>query len=667
MNIAINLHQYFKGKIGGLENYVRHVVASMDAHEAENGQVLTIFAAQEEVEHVKEFAPHARIMPLDLGNAIQIIENTLKQEEYRLLFCPLLVLEPLDVGIPSAVMMPDIQHEFFPEFFEPEVLRWRRHNYGHSAQRADIVFTLSEHTKGTIVDKYGITPDKIEVIYLDVDREFDEPPAAEALAAVKRLGLPKDYLLFPANFWPHKNHTNLFRAMQILLARYPKLGLVLTGATSTGADRIGKEIAALGIKDNIRMLGYQDRDVIVELYRGARALAFVSKYEGFGIPILEAFHTGTPVITSRAGSCEEVAGDAAVLIDPDDPVSISSGVEQTLEDPELCRLLVDKGKKRSQQFSWERAVSRTLAAFDRITELPRNHPSLEIRDYPLVSVVTPTLNMVRFLEETIRSVLSQNYPHIDYIVMDGGSTDGSLEILQKYNKELRYVSKPDQGPADAINRGFELSRGSIFAYLNADDTYLPGAVEKAVRHMLANPSIGVVYGDAYHVRQSGQVIGPYSTQPFDLQMLNRTCFICQPAAFMRRQAFSTVAGMDTRRHFAFDYDLWIRIAKLFPMMKVNDFLATSRLYPGNITLGRRSEVYREIIEITKFHYGYVPQDWIFGYASYLIDGKDGFFQVSQPTLTKFGVSVILGSYYNSAQLIRYWKECANWFKTLFFQ
>ena len=117
-----------------------------------------------------------------------------------------------------------------------------------------------------------------------------------------------------------------------------------------------------------------------------------------------------------------------------------------------------------------------------------------MQEYHLVSIVTPTYNAARFLEETIQSVLNQDYPHIEYIVIDGGSTDGSLDILRKYEGRLRWHSGPDGGQTDAINKGFLQSTGSVFAYLCADDTYLPGAVSTAVRHLRANPGYAGVYG-----------------------------------------------------------------------------------------------------------------------------------------------------------------------------
>ena len=161
-------------------------------------------------------------------------------------------------------------------------------------------------------------------------------------------------------------------------------------------------------------------------------------------------------------------------------------------------------------------------------------------DRPLVSIVTPSYNMARFLEEAIQSVLSQDYPNIEYIVIDGGSADATLDILRRYEGRLRYVSEPDRGQTDAINKGFRLSRGSVFAFLCADDAYLPGAVSTAVRHMLANSGHAGIYGEGYLIDENGTNLGRYPTRKRSPpELLKAECFICQPAAFLWRDAVSS--------------------------------------------------------------------------------------------------------------------------------
>jgi glycosyltransferase involved in cell wall biosynthesis len=286
-------------------------------------------------------------------------------------------------------------------------------------------------------------------------------------------------------------------------------------------------------------------------------------------------------------------------------------------------------------------------------------PPAEVEEYPLVSIVTPTYNMAGFLEEAIQSVLGQDYPHIEYIVMDGGSTDGTLEILRKYDGRLRYHSQPDRGQTDAINKGFALSSGRVFAFLCADDTYLPNAVSTAVRHMLANRGHAGIYGEGYLTDEQGVIVCRYPTKVFDPELLKTECFICQPAAFLWRDAFVEAGMMNAGLHCGLDYDLWIRIARRRTLLKVDDYLATSRMHSGSKTLRERRAVFKAGIDVLKFHYGYAPYAYIYGYCSSLLDKRDGFFEPVPPSLVKYALSLAYGSLQNHRHLLRFWKE---WFE-----
>jgi glycosyltransferase involved in cell wall biosynthesis len=277
---------------------------------------------------------------------------------------------------------------------------------------------------------------------------------------------------------------------------------------------------------------------------------------------------------------------------------------------------------------------------------------------PLVSIVTPTYNMGRFLEETIRSVLSQDYPNVEYIVMDGGSTDETLTILKKYEDRIQFYSAADRGTADAINKGFARSHGSVFAYLNADDTYLPGAISTALEVLTSEPSTGVVYGDANWVDEWGQVLAPYPVRPFDAALLCQECFISQPAAFLRREAFELAGRMDPKLRYAYDYDLWIRISRLYPMRKVDAVLAASRMHAENKTVGQRRGVLEETLRVLEAHYGYVPFPPVHAYASYLADRRDQFFEPLRPTVLKYVLSLFVGLCYNPERPFRFVREWA---------
>lgn len=275
----------------------------------------------------------------------------------------------------------------------------------------------------------------------------------------------------------------------------------------------------------------------------------------------------------------------------------------------------------------------------------------------LVSIVTPSLNSADFLEETIQSVLSQDYPNIEYIVVDGGSSDGTVSILDRYKGRLEYSSAADEGAADAINTGFRRSRGAILAWLGADDRYLPGAVSSAVQALRANPAASAVYGEAYWIDEAGRRSGRYPTRsPYSSSMFRTECCICQPACFMRREAVESVGLLDTKLHSAFDYDLWIRITQKSTLTAIPNFLAESRMHIRNKSLGQKQLMFEESIGLLQRHYGYVPPKWVYGYLSFLRDGTDQFYSPLRHCGRTYFRSLLLGSRWNAKHLPRYWGE-----------
>jgi glycosyltransferase involved in cell wall biosynthesis len=274
----------------------------------------------------------------------------------------------------------------------------------------------------------------------------------------------------------------------------------------------------------------------------------------------------------------------------------------------------------------------------------------------LVSIVTPVRNGERFVAQTVESVLAQSYPHVEYIVVDGGSTDGTLEILTQFADRITIVRGADAGQADAINRGFALARGEVFGWLNADDLYLPGAVEAVVNTFGERPDAGVVYGEADHVDDEERVIDAYPVEPFEAGSLERRCFICQPAAFVRRAAFAAAGGVDPRLHYALDYDLWIRLSRSTRFAFLRKRLARSRMHSTNKTLGFRREAYEETMGLLRRRYGYVPFEWVYGYTSFLLDRKDQYFEASHVTRPKVLLSLALGLVRNPLRPLRFVRD-----------
>ena len=275
---------------------------------------------------------------------------------------------------------------------------------------------------------------------------------------------------------------------------------------------------------------------------------------------------------------------------------------------------------------------------------------------PLVSIVTPSYNMGRYLPEAIASILSQDYPRIEYIVVDGGSTDGTEEVLRGHEGQLRYLTGVDKGPSDAAHRGFGEARGEIFAWLNADDTYLDGAVRIGAEYLQSHPDVDVVYGEGYWIDENGARIGRYPTLPFEPKVLERDCFICQPSSFIRASSYRR-CGLDPYVNQSFDYDLWIRMAKQgFRFASIPDYLANSRMHRAAKTMLDRGDVFHASMSLLKRHYGYVPFPWVFGYTAYCMDGRDQFFQPLEPTLRKYLASLPMGLQMNPTLRLKFLGE-----------
>ena len=218
---------------------------------------------------------------------------------------------------------------------------------------------------------------------------------------------------------------------------------------------------------------------------------------------------------------------------------------------------------------------------------------------PLVSIVTPSFNQAQFLEQTILSVLGQDYPNFEYLIVDGGSTDGSRELIQRYAPRLAWwVSEADQGQTEALNKGFFHAQGDILAWLNSDDTYLPHAVAEAVDYLQAHPGIGMVYGDANLIDQDGNIIGKFPARQTDYRRLRQGyVHIPQQTAFFRATLWRQVGPLDPSFYFAMEYDLWVRLARLAPMQYVPHLWANFRLHGSGKSVIANDRCWPEMLRV----------------------------------------------------------------------
>lgn len=219
---------------------------------------------------------------------------------------------------------------------------------------------------------------------------------------------------------------------------------------------------------------------------------------------------------------------------------------------------------------------------------------------PLVSIVTPSLNQGRYIEQAIRSVLEQDYPSIEHIVVDGGSQDGTVEILRAH-PHLRWVSEPDGGQAAALNKGFGMARGTILGWINADDYYLLGAVSAAVA-LLRDSGCALVHGGWRQVDEDGATIRDVAPIPFDFgRQLEASNAVAQPGTLFTRAAFEAVGGIDESFRYALDYELWLKLGGRFEVRHVDRVLAAYRYHPTSKSVAESEGFVAETWRASRSH------------------------------------------------------------------
>jgi glycosyltransferase involved in cell wall biosynthesis len=338
--IGISLLTLVPGVSGGSETYARELcraLARVGEHEyrvfvptiardASGGLPASVVEGY----HASHTMP-GRITAMSLA-AIRArpLRRELGLDRLAAIHFPLSVMLPPVEQPPAATTVVDLQHEEHPEFFGRAELAYRRLVYGWTIRRSRIVITISEHARETMIDRYGLEPERVRAIHLAVDHDTFKP---------SNTVLQGGFLLYPARPWRHKNHAVLFEAFARLRREQRELRLVLTGEGDFGH-----------LPDGVETRSRVSRDELVDLYRRAAALVFPSLYEGFGLPVLEAMACGCPVACSNVASLPEIAGDAARLFDPRDPDAIAAAVDDVLRDRDRW---VARGLERAELFTWD--------------------------------------------------------------------------------------------------------------------------------------------------------------------------------------------------------------------------------------------------------------------------------------------------------------------------
>lgn len=237
---------------------------------------------------------------------------------------------------------------------------------------------------------------------------------------------------------------------------------------------------------------------------------------------------------------------------------------------------------------------------------------------PTVTVVMPSLNQAQHIEAAVQSVFQQDYENVSLLIIDGGSSDGTLHLLEKmleeYGSKITWISEQDAGPACAINKGFNQARGDIIGWLNSDDMYAPGAIGRAVHEFESSQDYLMVYGGASHIDVNGDVIVSYPTLPpsVELDKFQDGCFICQPSVFFRKEFFHEIGYLDETLATAFDFEIWLRAFKKCQKRIgfVDVVQAFSRLHRNTITNQQRIKVAVEAVNILQKHLGEAKPHWI---------------------------------------------------------
>lgn len=618
MKVGVDLRQLIFGASGGISQLVKGVCEKM--FELYPEHQFFVFSTPFNRSLLEYEGNNVNYYSLPMPIFFSEIDRIAKEQNLDVLFRSYPIEDSLQFPLNRQVfLIPDNQHETYPEFFSKEILRIRRAVFSRALIYAGAIGTISEFARDALMVFPETRCKDVFLMEPSLQTAHKIRTNSSDLSDAERSMVPKgDFFLFPANLWKHKNHTRLLQAFRILKEKTGSgVSLVLTGHPD-GWLELSRDYKDL----RVLHLGFIRPEFLRFLLERARALVFFSLYEGFGIPLLEAFDAGTPVVCSNTTSLPEVGGDAVLACDPTDIMAMAESMERILHDDELRKALILRGKARLATYSWVKSAHCLLAACSRVAAAAINStgadPGLPPPS-PLVSIVTPSYNQGRFLKRTIESVLTQTYPNIEYIVIDGGSQDNSLEVLHSYGNRFHWISEPDNGQTDAINKGLSETNGEILAYLNSDDVLAPGAIEKVVRFFHKNPECDMVYGKADYIDKEDNVIGCYKTAEYSFNRLIEDCMVCQPAAFWRRRIADTIGPFDENLNFTMDYDYWLRIAKSEGnICFLPEKLACSRLYPETKTLSSRAKIYHEIFDICRKHAGHAHLNYFQGYWHHII-------------------------------------------------
>lgn len=356
MHIGINCLGLSQN-IGGLRQYAQRLIQELLDSDQEN--TYSIFHSTDNLNEIElvdaRRLQESRVQVSGYGDLFS------RLGQLDVYFCPFAILWPRPVPVATVVNLSDIQEEFYPQNFTQIALDGRKRHYAPSTRAADCVLTVSEFSKRTIVEKHGISPDKIFVAYHSVDPKMLDPVSTDTLA---RLNLPDRFIFYPANHWQHKNHDGLLRALYYLRTEKKTIiPCILTGHSPDNGYPVKQKIEEYRLSDQVKLLGYVTDEDIRALYHQSAMLCFPSLFEGFGMPLVDAMAASCPITCSNVASIPEVTGDAAIFFDPKDEKQIADAIYKLWTDSYLCNSLIKSGKERVKLFTAAKMADVHLAAF----------------------------------------------------------------------------------------------------------------------------------------------------------------------------------------------------------------------------------------------------------------------------------------------------------------
>lgn len=746
MNVClVNLVDLDPPRNGGMSR-VAYVICDLLAQWAEEGRVDVYFAVG------WRFSGQFRAwLGRSGGEVIPVLSEAGQTPFFEtlrpdLVISPLFGMKPISdwqsyKNVPHIASIPDALALDKPELFALAEAERRRDIY-MQLKSAKSVVTLSNDALERLIRHVGLNRSQIKVVPLAGGLTLNEsaPVSDQYQRPEAQIG-SSPYILYPARNWPHKRHGLLLRAMREILRTRPDLKLILTGWHEDGY--LSRLLTRLKFpRENVIDLGFVSNEDMASLYRNAEALMFVSEYEGFGMPLLEAMQNGCPVICAPLTSIPEVAGDAALYVDSDNPELWARAFTKEL--PARRNEIVLKGRQQVKKFSWERTralwaeiIDRSLGVAKERDALPvvssqelqvwaarhlsdneeiaekeeviqslikklahlrkdakalqpdgmrfnEEHPALQdenkrllqtvhqmrdetrqisadliekekiIQKYrtsfifrmdngplralsifpalrwlavrarelrrvflpkvgvlhqhppmpleipahyhktpapelgkaPRISIVTPSYNQAAFIERTVKSVLDQEYPDLEYIVQDGGSKDETVNVIRPYIPRMKHFeSKGDNGQAHAINLGFQHASGDIMAYLNSDDVLLPGSLNYAANYFASHPEVDVIYSHRVIIDENDMEIGRWILPPHDNEVILWADYVPQETLFWRKSLWEKAGGqMDESYQFALDWDMIVRFREAgAKFVRVPRFLGAFRVQAAQKT------------------------------------------------------------------------------------